>query len=155
MTRLSRELSVAPAAMRGTSGTPRHTKLTRYRCCLPALAGFAGNRCTEPEVPPIGDLRRNFSCCRIARRSLAQRYAPLKPTGISECQRPNYSRLERVADVHFQRDASRSNLRFAIRFWMLDAGGWMLEPSHRPANCGLRVVMREFKVKEKSVFCCD
>ncbi len=27
---------------------------TRYRCSLPGLAGFAGNRCTEPEVPPIG-----------------------------------------------------------------------------------------------------
>src|ERR1700735_1361207 len=47
--------------MRGTSGVPRHTKLTRYRCSLPGLAGFAGNRCTEPEVPPIG---RKFSRTR-------------------------------------------------------------------------------------------
>src|SRR5665213_1658966 len=40
--------------MRGTSGTPRHTKRSRYRCSLPGLAGFTGNRCTEPEVPRIG-----------------------------------------------------------------------------------------------------
>jgi hypothetical protein len=40
--------------MRGTSGTPRHTKQSRYRCSLPGLAGFTGNRCTEPEVPRIG-----------------------------------------------------------------------------------------------------
>jgi hypothetical protein len=46
--------SGARAAIRGTSGTPRRTKLTRYRCSLPGLAGFAGNRRTEPEVPPIG-----------------------------------------------------------------------------------------------------
>ena len=36
---------------RGTSGSPRHTRLTRYRCSLPGLAGFAGPRCTKPEVP--------------------------------------------------------------------------------------------------------
>src|SRR5208337_2748794 len=41
-------------AIRGTSGSPRHTWLTRYRCSLPGLAGFAGPRCTEPEVPRIG-----------------------------------------------------------------------------------------------------
>src|SRR5712692_11049684 len=40
--------------MRGTSGTPRHTKRSRYRCSLPGLAGFAGLRRTEPEVPRIG-----------------------------------------------------------------------------------------------------
>ncbi len=49
-----RPVRISRAARRGTSGTPRHTKLTRYRCSLPGLAGFAGNRCTEPEVPPIG-----------------------------------------------------------------------------------------------------
>jgi len=27
--------------MRGTSGTPRRTKRSRYRCSLPGLAGFA------------------------------------------------------------------------------------------------------------------
>jgi hypothetical protein len=42
--------------MRGTSGTPRHTKRSRYRCSLPGLAGFAGLRRTEPEVPRIGSL---------------------------------------------------------------------------------------------------
>src|SRR5208337_485242 len=41
-------------AIRGTSGSPRHTWLTRYRCSLPGLEGFAGPRCTEPEVPRIG-----------------------------------------------------------------------------------------------------
>src|SRR5467141_2315154 len=40
--------------MRGTSGTPRRTKRSRYRCSLPGLAGFAGLRRTEPEVPRIG-----------------------------------------------------------------------------------------------------
>src|ERR1700721_1310532 len=49
------------AATRGTSGTPRHTRLTRYRCSLPGLAGFAGNRCTEPEVPSIGSRAQIFS----------------------------------------------------------------------------------------------
>src|ERR1700681_3297912 len=57
----NRCLTTHSAATRGTSGTPRHTKLTRYRCSLPGLAGFAGNRCTEPEVPPIVSLRSNFS----------------------------------------------------------------------------------------------
>ena len=41
--------------LEGTSGTLRRTKLTRYRCSLPGLAGFAGNRRTKPEVPPIGE----------------------------------------------------------------------------------------------------
>src|SRR5277367_6333161 len=48
------ERNFSRAAIKGTSGVPRHTKLTRYRCSLPGLAGFAGNRCTEPEVPSIG-----------------------------------------------------------------------------------------------------
>jgi len=39
---------------RGTSGSPRHTNRSRYRCSLPGLAGFAGTRCTEPEVPRSG-----------------------------------------------------------------------------------------------------
>src|SRR5271163_1158647 len=57
----------APKTIRGTSGHPRHTKLTRYRCSLPGLAGFAGNRCTEPEVPPIGRIfsRRRESSIRL------------------------------------------------------------------------------------------
>src|SRR6202167_1020297 len=75
------------AATRGTSGTPRHTRLTRYRCSLPGLAGFAGNRCTEPEVPPIVGLRRNFSCDTTASRSLAYRSAPRKKMAASEIRR--------------------------------------------------------------------
>src|SRR5689334_18295703 len=47
-------LEPALSAMRGTSGTLRHTKRSRYRCSLPGLAGFTGNRCTKPEVPRIG-----------------------------------------------------------------------------------------------------
>ena len=66
-------------ATRGTSGTPRHTRLTRYRCSLPGLAGFAGNRCTEPEVPPIGSHRAKISAHKTAPRSLAQRPTPRKP----------------------------------------------------------------------------
>src|ERR1700722_20153412 len=45
----------------GTSGVPRHTKLTRYRCSLPGLAGFAGDRFTEAEVPSIGSGAEIFS----------------------------------------------------------------------------------------------
>jgi hypothetical protein len=46
--------SIGAFQMRGTSGTPRHTNRSRYRCSLPGLAGFAGLRRTEPEVPRIG-----------------------------------------------------------------------------------------------------
>src|SRR5450755_4543247 len=48
---------------RGTSVHPRHTWLTRYRCSLPGLAGFAGPRCTEPEVPRFNS--RTFPDCLI------------------------------------------------------------------------------------------
>ena len=66
--------------MRGTSGTPRHTKQTRYRCSLPGLAEFTGNRCTEPEVPHIGG---KFSA---RERSLTQRAKRRKPTS-ARCER--------------------------------------------------------------------
>jgi hypothetical protein len=46
------------SSIRGTSESPRHTWLTRYRCSLPGLAGFAGPRCTEPEVPRCGSRKR-------------------------------------------------------------------------------------------------
>src|SRR6266566_8096976 len=52
--------------MRGTSGPPRRTKRSRYRCSLPGLAGFAGLRRTEPEVPRIGS--RAFKV-RLRRKS--------------------------------------------------------------------------------------
>src|SRR5271154_1239576 len=74
----------APKTIRGTSGDRRHTKLTRYRCSLPGLAGFAGNRCTEPEVPPITGLHRNFSRDATASRSLAYRSAPRKKMAAFE-----------------------------------------------------------------------
>src|SRR5580704_233246 len=61
----------AGAAIRGTSGTPRRTKLTRYRCSLPGLAGFAGNRRTEPEVPPIG-VAEKFIPAPLAKSSTAR-----------------------------------------------------------------------------------
>ena len=48
---------------RGTPVHPRHTWLTRYRCSLPGLAGFAGPRCTEPEVPRL--CSRRTSDCHI------------------------------------------------------------------------------------------
>src|SRR6266478_1811391 len=41
-------------SMRGTSGDLGHPRQSRYRCSLPGLAGFAGPRCTEPEVPRSG-----------------------------------------------------------------------------------------------------
>src|SRR5258707_3984365 len=49
--------------MRGTSGELRHPRRSRYRCSLPGLAGFAGPRCTEPEVPRFGS--RDFLRLRI------------------------------------------------------------------------------------------
>src|ERR1700738_4651413 len=49
--------------MRGTSGELRHPRRSRYRCSLPGLAGFAGPRCTEPEVPRFGS--RAFTRLRI------------------------------------------------------------------------------------------
>src|ERR1700686_3210879 len=60
--------------MRGTSGTLRHSKRSRYRCSLPGLAGFAGLRRTEPEVPRIGSrsthkrLRMKFSTATLAKK---------------------------------------------------------------------------------------
>ena len=66
-------VALADAAIRGTSGIPRHTRLTRYRCSLPGLAGFAGNRCTEPEVPPIGS-RAKF-CCKSHFAESSTRFA--------------------------------------------------------------------------------
>src|SRR6202011_2156208 len=48
--------------MRGTSGELRHPRRSRYRCSLPGLAGFAGPRCTEPEVPRFGSRRLSRDC---------------------------------------------------------------------------------------------
>src|SRR5215467_5481980 len=45
---------VKSTSVRGTSGDLRHPRRSRYRCSLPGLAGFAGPRCTEPEVPRSG-----------------------------------------------------------------------------------------------------
>src|SRR5436305_371040 len=48
--------------MRGTSGDLRHPRQSRYRCSLPGLAGFAGPRCTEPEVPRFGSRAVSRDC---------------------------------------------------------------------------------------------
>src|SRR5580704_15369783 len=69
MNQLSPDFLRLPA-IRGTSGTPRRTKLTRYRCSLPGLAEFAGNRRTEPEVPPIG-VAEKFLPAPLAKSSTA------------------------------------------------------------------------------------
>ena len=47
-------LQLKTFSVRGTSGDLRHPRRSRYRCSLPGLAGFAGPRCTEPEVPRSG-----------------------------------------------------------------------------------------------------
>ena len=52
--------------MRGTPGDLRHPRRSRYRCSLPGLAGFAGPRCTEPEVPRSGS-----NCFPCRKRSLS------------------------------------------------------------------------------------
>src|SRR5260370_42221996 len=58
--------------MRGTSGELRHPRRSRYRCSLPGLAGFAGPRCAEPEVPRSGT-RAQFPAS--AEKSLAHSIA--------------------------------------------------------------------------------
>ncbi len=67
----NRALEVFPA--RGTSGDLRHPRRSRYRCSLPGLAGFAGPRCTEPEVPRSGSRASSYAS---AKKSLAQRLEP-------------------------------------------------------------------------------
>src|SRR5690242_10785359 len=59
---------------RGTSGDLRHPRHTRYRCSLPGLAGFAGPRCTEPEVPRSGV--RALPRVRVEKSSIAMRAQP-------------------------------------------------------------------------------
>src|SRR5690242_3040561 len=94
--------------MRGTSGTPRHTKLTRYRCSLPGLAGFAGNRCTEPEVPPTDGLRRKlFSRCdRSAESSTA--FCAVKGCAYFDTAGSSLERLfEVLAEEHASSDCQQ------------------------------------------------
>src|SRR5256886_15677567 len=75
--------------MRGTSGTPRRTKRSRYRCSLPGLAGFAGLRRTEPEVPRIGSracklrLRRKSSTALRSKKENRARFEEVFPISIS------------------------------------------------------------------------
>src|SRR3989440_8886240 len=49
-------------SVRGTPGGLRHPRRSRYRCSLPGLAGFAGPRCTEPEVPRSGTRVHSREC---------------------------------------------------------------------------------------------
>jgi hypothetical protein len=56
-------------SMRGTSGDLGHPRQSRYRCSLPGLAGFAGPRCTEPEVPRSGS-----RSSRLLQKILTQRH---------------------------------------------------------------------------------
>src|SRR5580698_4499561 len=90
----NRCVTTRSAATRGTSGTPRHTRLTRYRCSLPGLAGFAGNRCTEPEVPPIGSPSAKISAHKTASRSLAQRHSARKASALCVVIHSPLTRLE-------------------------------------------------------------
>jgi hypothetical protein len=72
--------------MRGTSGTPRRTKRSRYRCSLPGLAGFAGLRRTEPEVPRIGSraikvrLQRKSSTASLSKKNKTRLSARTRTT---------------------------------------------------------------------------
>src|SRR5271157_1689488 len=68
-------------ATRGTSGSPRHTWLTRYRCSLPGLAGFAGPRCTEPEVPRFGS--RALRVCN-PKLSTPPKPPPISPAAVAQ-----------------------------------------------------------------------
>ena len=83
--------------MRGTSGTPRRTKRSRYRCSLPGLAGFAGLRRTEPEVPRIGS---RFTSKRLpSQSSTATRAKKTKPDNESCPNFENFRNRELAADV--------------------------------------------------------
>src|ERR1700693_2255352 len=83
--------------MRGTSGTPRHSKRSRYRCSLPGLAGFAGLRRTEPEVPRIGS---RFTRKRLQWQfSIATRAKKTKPDNESFPNFENVRDRELAADV--------------------------------------------------------
>src|ERR1700688_4455898 len=83
--------------MRGTSGTPRHAKRSRYRCSLPGLAGFAGLRRTEPEVPRIGS---RFTRKRLpSQSSTAMRAKKTKPEHESCPNFENFRDRELAADV--------------------------------------------------------
>jgi hypothetical protein len=63
-------------SIRGTSGSPRHTRLTRYRCSLPGLAGFAGPRCTKSEVPRLGSQPFTTANQSLAHRSKLLQFPP-------------------------------------------------------------------------------
>src|SRR6266550_8820108 len=77
--------------MRGTSGTPRRTKRSRYRCSLPGLAGFAGLRRTEPEVPRIDSralkvrLRRKSSTPPCMKK---ENHTEIERTGLEKTKPP-------------------------------------------------------------------
>jgi hypothetical protein len=91
--------------MRGTSGTPRHTKRSRYRCSLPGLAGFTGNRCTEPEVPRIG---RNSA--RSPQSSTAfQRVKVNRP--ISQPMRSEFNFQNCARLTHHWKSNARNHMR--------------------------------------------
>ena len=84
--------------MRGTSGTPRHSKRSRYRCSLPGLAGFAGLRRTEPEVP------------RIGRRSTTKRL-PSKSSTAARAKKENQA-CGHYSILNFE-NACNFNMKFA------------------------------------------
>src|SRR5690348_921244 len=67
ITRLRSPITIV--SMRGTSGDLGHPRQSRYRCSLPGLAGFAGPRCTEPEVPRSGS-----RSLRLLKKILTQRH---------------------------------------------------------------------------------
>ncbi len=70
------ELITENCSIRGTSESPRHTRLTRYRCSLPGLAGFAGPRCTKSEVPRLGSQPFTTANQSLAHRSKLLQFPP-------------------------------------------------------------------------------
>ena len=81
---------------RGTSGDLGHPRQSRYRCSLPGLAGFAGPRCTEPEVPRSGS-----RSSRLLKKILTQR------PGGNQRRRCGFRNFLPAfgAQLSFQRDA--------------------------------------------------
>jgi hypothetical protein len=84
---LERERKKHSSIIRGTSESPRHTWLTRYRCSLPGLAGFAGPRCTEPEVPRSGSRKRRG--CREKFNTAPESLRRKRPLGRPQGLRPS------------------------------------------------------------------
>jgi len=157
--------------MRGTSGTPRHTKRSRYRCSLPGLAGFAGLRRTEPEVPRIGSRStrkrlptqsstaarakkenhrssKSDFCKECGQKAADPRVRPLKP----ECQ-PKIlygSRLHSLRKMSVPRPLGSTATLGCVGFAIVPVPGRMCDSLTRKALPRRMAVLRDFSKRRIS-----